>query len=131
MDWLAVKASIADVTDLSRDALHLLSGLLGQLALVLIARSWLGALWPWLLILIAAGANEWWDLTSAIWPGEDRARQWYESAKDMVTTMLLPTLMIVVSRYGRAVLLPPPGRSGVAEDGAGADGDDEDQPLLL
>lgn len=111
MDWIAMKTVASDTVGLSRDALHLLAGMGAQLFLVLVFRSWFGAIWPVAAVALAALGNEWLDLTSEIWPGEERRQQWWESGKDMVTTVLLPTVLLLVSRFapGRFTRPPPSG----------------------
>lgn len=102
VDWAAIKTIITEDTGLSRDALHLLTGLGLYLLLtaLLPRRSW--PVLPWFLILIAALANEWADYLNETWPG-----QWRESLKDMVTTLALPTLLILLSRFAPNLLVRP------------------------
>ena len=53
--------------------------------------------WPWLMVLGLELANEWVDLHVEVWP--QHAMQWRESAKDVLLTMALPTLLLIVARY--------------------------------
>lgn len=103
MDWYAIKVSITEATGLDRDALHLLSGLFAQLLLALLLRRRLSAWLPWILILVASAANEWFDLSYEVWP--DRSTQWNESFKDMATTMALPTLLLLIGRFAPHLLV--------------------------
>lgn len=100
VDWAAIKTIITEGTGLSRDALHLLTGLGLYLLLtaLLPRRSWPAL--PWLLILIAGLANEWADYLHETWPG-----QWRESLKDMITTLALPTLLILLGRFAPSLLV--------------------------
>ena len=100
MDWAAIKTVITEDTGLSRDALHLLTGLGLYLLLtaVLPRRSW--PILPWFLILVAGLANEWADYLHETWPG-----QWRESLKDMITTLSLPTLLILLGRFAPSLLV--------------------------
>lgn len=119
MDWLSIKTELTGTVGLSRDAVHILSGLGIQFALVLATRSWFGRIWPVVIVLIAALANEYWDLTSEIWPDVDRGRQWAESAKDMVTTLLAPTLIMLLARIAPARFTRP-SQAPAADAGEGA-----------
>jgi hypothetical protein len=109
MDWVTIKTSLTDITSLGRDALHIISGLGIHVLLVFTFRSFFGALVPWTVTLGIALANEWLDLSSEIWVDELRHEQWEDSAKDVVTTMLVPTVLLVLSRFAPAKLRRPPG----------------------
>ena len=98
MEWLELKGTVVDAFGISRDALHLLIGFFLQALLVLIARSWFGAFWPVALVALAALGNEWLDLTNEIWPGELRTLQWWESGKDMVTSLAIPVTLLLLCR---------------------------------
>ena len=103
MDWYGIKVAITEATGLDRDALHLLSGLAAQLLLALALRRRLISWLPWVLILIAASANEWFDLNYEVWP--ERSEQWNESFKDLATTMTLPTLLLLIGRFAPHLLV--------------------------
>jgi hypothetical protein len=123
---MAIKAAVGDVSGLDRDALHLLSGLGAYLLIVLIFRTWLGAWWPLLLILGAEFANEGFDLTYETWPENERGRQWMESVKDIVTTLLLPMTLLLLSRVAPR-LFDAPAREQDAESADEAIADQSDQ----
>ena len=97
MDWHDAKLIFDSVTGLSRDALHVLAGVAGQVAAALIVRRPISSPAPWLVVLFAAAANEWADLQHELWP--DRAVQWSESIKDVLLTLLLPTLLLCLTRW--------------------------------
>lgn len=97
MDWIAFKTFVAEFTGLERDALHLLTGLGAQLFLVFAFRSWFGAWWPVGLIALAALANEYVDISSEPWIGEE-ARQYWESGKDLVTSLAFPVALLALAR---------------------------------
>ena len=103
MDWWLMKAWVEETTGLNMDALHVHAGILAQLFFALILRRSIGSVWPWLLLLAAQIGNEWWDLTYEIWPTRDK--QWAESIRDTWNTMLLPTLLLVLSRYAPGLLV--------------------------
>ena len=97
MDWYGFKLSLEQVSGLDMDALHVHAGVLIQIFAALLLRRSLRSPWPWLLVLSAALANEYYDLTLETWP--DRAEQWGESIKDVWNTMLLPTALMLLARF--------------------------------
>ena len=102
MDWAAIKTVITGETGLSRDALHLLVGVGLYLLLVAMLPSRLSRWLAWLLVLIAALGNEWADYLHETWPGQGS-----ETAKDLATTMALPTLLLFVARFAPHLLVRP------------------------
>lgn len=102
MDWISLKTAIAEHTDLSRDALHLLAGCGAHLLLVLLFRSWIGALWPVGLIALAEIANEWVDLTTYDYWGDGRSQQIWESSKDVFSTLAIPVALVLLCRLAPA-----------------------------
>lgn len=113
MDWWLMKVWVEETTGLNMDALHVHAGVLAQLFFALVLRRSLASVWPWLLLLAAQIGNEWWDLTYEIWPTRDE--QWAESIRDTWNTMLLPTLLLILSRFAPGLLVrrepPPPAAS--------------------
>lgn len=103
VDWAAIKTVITYETGLSRDALHVLAGVGAYLLLVAIlprrASRWLA----WLLVLAAAVANEWADYLHETWPG-----QWVETTKDMITTMMVPTVLVLLGSFAPHLLVRAP-----------------------
>ena len=106
MDWYHIKMEIVRATGLHMDALHVHIGVLAQLLLALVLRLRVSSPWPWLLVLAATLANEWFDLAYEIWPTRDQ--QYAESVMDVWNTMLLPTLLLVLARWGPALFAPRP-----------------------
>ena len=102
MDWAAFKTLITDETGLSRDALHLIAGLGAYLILTALLPRRVSPAIPWFVILLAGLANEWADYLYETWPG-----QWRESLKDMVTTLALPSLLILFGRFAPDLLVRP------------------------
>ena len=100
-----MKTWLNDATGLSRDALHIFTGLGVQLVLVLALRSWFGALWPIGIVLLLAIGNEWIDLTTETWTGE-LAWQYAESAKDLATTLSAPLTLLLLSRFAASRFQP-------------------------
>ena len=94
--WHEVKMFIEHASIITSDALHVVIGVgLWVLAAVVLRRrltDWL----PWLVVLAAAVFNETVDLWVEQWP--DAAMQYGESAKDILLTMLLPSLLMAAAR---------------------------------
>jgi CHASE2 domain-containing sensor protein len=97
LDWYQVKLAVVEFTGLDMDALHVHAGVLGQIAAAIVLRRTLASPWPWLLVLLAALGNEWFDLAYETWPTRDE--QYGESVTDLWNTMLLPTLLLVACRF--------------------------------
>lgn len=99
MDWYQVKQSVVLFTGLDMDALHVHVGIIAQIGVALLMRRSLASLWPWLILLAAALANEYYDLTYEIWPPDARERQYLESVRDVWNTMLMPTMLMLAVRW--------------------------------
>ena len=112
MDWHGVKEWLEAATHLDMDALHVHAGVLLQLLAALLLRRSLASPWPWLVVFAGALANEAYDLHYETWPDPDRARQWAESAKDVVNTMLIPTVLLLLARYAPRLLTGAPRAEG-------------------
>lgn len=108
-DWFDVKALVEQLSGVSRDALHIYLGVAVQLFVAALPRQSLARGWPWLAALVAASANEWYDLHFATWP--DVTQQRMESVKDMLTTLAIPTVLLLIARFAPALFrerAPPP-----------------------
>lgn len=110
MQWMDLKTALTDASGLSRDALHIFTGLGVQLLLVLAFRSWFGALWPVGIVLLLALGNEWIDLNTEVWTGE-LAWQYAESGKDLATTLSAPLTLLLLSRFAPSRFRAEPPRS--------------------
>lgn len=108
MDWYHVKMVALELTGVSRDALHVFAGVGGQIAAALLLRRTLSSPLPWLIVLGAEVANEAFDLTHESWP--DRP-MWPGSVKDILVTMLIPTVLLLLARYAPRLLRPDLGRA--------------------
>jgi hypothetical protein len=102
MDWFELKHMLSLLSGLHMDALHVHVGVLAQLAAAAMLRRSLASPWPWLALLIALCANEWFDLAYETWP--DRDEQWAESIEDLWNTMLLPTVLLLLARFAPGLL---------------------------
>ena len=96
LDWYRVKMFVEHAAIVSSDALHVIVGVglwvLAALALRRRLTDWL----PWLVVLVAVLFNETVDLWVEQWP--DAAMQYGESAKDVLLTLLLPSLLMAAAR---------------------------------
>lgn len=86
---IAVERSLA----FSDNALHIVCGVVLQLGFAFVCRTSLRSWGPWLFVLVLELINEINDLHMSAW-----ANFWGESVKDLMLTMLLPTLLLFVAR---------------------------------
>ncbi len=103
LPWSDVKETLEHALGFSRDAIHVLSGPVIQMALAAIFRTSMKHPGPWIVVFALALANEWYDLSVEAWPSF--AEQLGEGVKDILLTMLLPTLLLVVSRFAPSLLV--------------------------
>jgi hypothetical protein len=92
-DVFTAKMTVERSVAFSDDALHILAGVVLQLGFAFVFRTSLRSWGPWLFVLGLELINEVNDLHMSAW-----ANFWGESAKDLLLTMLLPTLLLVVAR---------------------------------
>ena len=95
--WYEFKQFVERASDLSMDSLHLLAGILLFLALSLLLRRPVTDWRPWLAVLLVTLFNEAADLWTEQWPSF--GMQLGEAFKDIVLTMLLPTLILLTARH--------------------------------
>lgn len=105
MDWNALKDLAADSSGLSKDALHIVAGVAGQLLVAAVLRRSVASPWPWLAVLAGELANEYYDLHREIWTDKP---MWPESLKDVLVTMAVPTLLLIAARYAPSLLQSSP-----------------------
>jgi len=101
MNWYGVKEWLAEASGLGMDALHVHAGVLGLIAFAILLRRRLSSPWPWLAVAAVTFANEYYDLRYEVWPNRDD--QLGESARDVWTTLLLPTLLLMLARFAPAL----------------------------
>jgi len=94
--WHQAKLFIEHFVAIEHDALHVLVGVLLWLALALVLRRPLTSWIPWIGVLAAILWNESVDLWVEQWP--DPGQQYGEGAKDVMLTMLLPTVLMIAVR---------------------------------
>lgn len=115
MDWHEIKVWLEQASKLDMDALHIYAGLLLQIAFALVFRRSLRSPIPWLAVLAAILANEYYDYRYEVWPDVDRPLQRVEGIKDVWNTMLLPTALLLLARFhprlftGRRASVSDPG----------------------
>lgn len=101
------------------DALHVVLGVLFMFVLALIVRKPLSQLFPWAGVLLLALINEAGDLWMEQW--SSAAMQLGEGAKDIVLTMLLPTLIFLTTRVVPSLYCPPASAPGTGRVGETSD----------
>ncbi|HVR91912.1 MAG TPA: hypothetical protein VHG29_12585 [Novosphingobium sp.] len=103
LDWFEAKIVFEHSLAFGHDALHSFVGVILQLLTAAALRCSVAQWRPWLVVLALELANEASDLYGEIWP--TRSAQWGESVKDLLLTMLLPTLLLVISRLAPRLLV--------------------------
>ena len=103
LDWFEAKTAFERSIAFGHDALHVLAGVMVQLLFAAVLRRSVAQWRPWLMVLLLELLNEAADLHGEVWP--DRLNQYGESAKDMALTMVLPTLLLLVSRFAPRLLV--------------------------
>jgi hypothetical protein len=106
--WFRTKMFIEHASAISSDAMHMLAGVLVQLLVAFIGRRSISSWLPWLVLLGLASLNEFIDLWMEQWP--DLAVQYGESAKDLLLSMTLPTVLLFASRWRPRLFVSPPKR---------------------
>jgi hypothetical protein len=94
--WYQGKLFIEHSLSISHDSLHLIVGVLLWLVLGLLLRRPLTSWRPWLWLFAAILWNEAVDLWVERWP--DPGQQYGEGAKDVLLTMMLPTILMWAAR---------------------------------
>ncbi|MBA3512067.1 hypothetical protein [Sphingomonas sp.] len=95
-DWHQFKLLVEHSTGISMDALHILVGVLIQLLVAVLFKSSVARWRPLLAVLALVLINEVNDFLVDVWP--DPGMQLGEALKDIVLTMLIPSLIFVLAR---------------------------------
>ena len=95
-DWYQFKLFLEHSAGFSMDALHVIAGVLIQLAVAALFRATVARPLPLIVVFLLELLNEWNDLRVEQWP--DAGMQYGEGAKDLLLTMLLPVLLFLVAR---------------------------------
>ena len=111
MDWEGSKALTAQLV-IEKDALHIYAAFAIQITTALALRWPLSSWRPWLCVLAVELANEFLD----VWLSAELTLQvWQVTAAghDLVNTMILPTALLLLCRYGPPRLwIPQSTKSG-------------------
>ncbi|MBU1306833.1 MAG: hypothetical protein KKF33_15105 [Alphaproteobacteria bacterium] len=94
----AIKTGLAEMLGLSKDALHIHVGLAVFVVAAMVFRRSL--LLPWLVVFAFELANELIDISH--WNHGAFAFEVGDSLKDLINTMLWPTVAVIVLRYARS-----------------------------
>ena len=105
MSWYDAKMFIEHASVVNSDGLHVLIGVLAWLVVALALRRSLADRSPWLILLVLTLLNECVDLWVEQWP--DKAMQFGESAKDILLTMTLPTILLFAVRLRPSLFRAP------------------------
>jgi hypothetical protein len=95
--WFEIKQLLVHASGWPRDTLHVIGGVILQLAVALCLRRTIADWRPWTTVLLLQLLNEAYDLWLERWPSA--ALQLGEGLRDIVATMLLPTLLLVAARW--------------------------------
>jgi hypothetical protein len=95
-NWYQFKLFVEHASGIEMGSLHVMAGVLIQLAAALILRMPIARWTPWLIVLALELGNEFSDLHLDQWP--DFGSQYGEGAKDVLATMLLPTVIFILAR---------------------------------
>ena len=103
IEWYRLKTFLSHATSLSMDGLHIVGGVIALLLFARLFKRTVADFRPWLAVLVFELLNEWSDLRFEEWP--EPASQYGETAKDILLTMILPTLLLLVARYRPRLLV--------------------------
>ena len=107
--WYQFKVFIEHASGISMDALHILVGVALQLLCARLIKVPLTDRRPWLFVLALLLINEGSDLWGEQWP--QPAMQYGEGLKDIILTMLLPTLLLLFARLRPGDVVTPDGKA--------------------
>lgn len=105
-DWYQVKLFLEHASGFSMDALHVIVGVLLQLGIAVLFRSSVARPLPLLSVLALELVNEASDFRVETWP--QPGMQFGESAKDVIMTMAIPTLIFLIARCRPKLLVHRP-----------------------
>jgi hypothetical protein len=99
--YQSFKVWLQGFVHLGKDALHVHVGLALFLASALLFRWPLRSWKPWAVAAAAALVGELWDLRDTLMVGS--AVPWAGQGKDLVSTILWPTVLMLLARYTRVL----------------------------
>ena len=95
--WYQFKLFIEHASGISMDALHVIVGFVIFLIIARLLRCSIASPLPWLALLLLELGNEAYDLKIELWP--NLASQIGEAAKDIMLTLVLPTMVALLVRW--------------------------------
>lgn len=110
LGWHQGKLFIEHAIAIDHDAIHVIVGVLSWIVFGIVTRRPLSATRPWLWAFALILWNETVDLWAEQWP--DPGRQYGEGAKDLILTMLLPTVLMFAIRWRPRLFATGRRRSG-------------------
>ena len=102
----------SEVSHLDRDSLHIHVSVLAYLLVCLVLRTKASTIWPWFGVLCLAFAGEYLDGQGLLergvqdYPSEETL--WRFHGKDMINTMIAPTLLFLAARFTKIFEKPTP-----------------------
>lgn len=97
VSWHQGKLFIEHAVAINHDALHIIVGTLVWLMFATLLRRPITSWYPWFWTLAVIMWNETVDLWTEQWP--EPGQQYGEGAKDLLLTMLIPTIMALYMRF--------------------------------
>lgn len=104
ISWEETKRFFEQSIAFSRDALHVIAGVVFLLGSAALLRKPVSNIRSWLVVFALALVNEFLDLWIQRWPNP--GIQYGESAKDIILTMALPTLLMLSARFAPRLYRP-------------------------
>ncbi|HEX6409328.1 MAG TPA: hypothetical protein VFZ88_01910 [Sphingomicrobium sp.] len=104
LSWYEAKLFLEHSTSVSPDALHVIAGALIFFICALLFRRPISDVRVWVALLCLNFFNEFVDLWAERWP--DPAHQYGQGMKDLLLTMVVPTILVLVARFAPAIFSP-------------------------
>lgn len=95
-NWHQGKLFIEHSVAIEHGTLHVIAGVLIWLAVALFMRRPITSWYPWLWLFAIIAWNETVDLWNEQWP--DPGQQYGDGFKDLILTMLVPTVLMIAAR---------------------------------
>ena len=105
ISWHQGKLFIEHAVTINHDALHTIVGTLVWLLFAMLLRRPITSWYPWLWTLAVITWNETVDLWTEHWP--EPGQQYGEGAKDLLLTMLIPTILALSVRFVPGLVRTP------------------------
>ena len=100
MQWFEIKIWLESSIGLDRDSLHIYAGVGIQLVVALFCRRSLASPIPWLFVVAAALANEYYDYTRLGVRLDRISENYYDgTVRDIWNTLLLPTMFLLIAKF--------------------------------